>query len=179
MWKRIAIATPLIILALSIVFAESYRAANNHGPRSNGETLQLMGYNYNRQLVQLSVTLWNIGDKPITIKQVFYDDMNLTKGLIGSAVDHTVIAKDSGQKHEGIIATNDLIFAAADQWNMDTIGPNSPIIQPKGIASLFLGVTANDSGSRHLLRIIAEGEQHEFTLEFRSDEKTVSTHTKE
>lgn len=165
-WRRIAIATPLTILALSIVFAETYREPSNPGSRSSTQPLQLLGYNYNRQLVQLSVTLWNKGDKPVTIREVIYHDLKLTKGLIGSAIDHTILAKGAGYTPESVIPTNDLIFAAADHWNMDTVGPSSPIIQPNGIATLYLGVTSTNSGSKHLLQIVAVGEEYVFTIEF-------------
>ena len=161
-WRKMVLATPLIILAVGILLAENYRQASNLGPST--QTLHIVGYSYNRHLVQLSVTLWNKGDESLIISGVIYDDVRLSMGLIGPAIDHAFVG--AGNNPGSAIPANDLIFAAADHWNMDTMGPGTPVIQPNGIATLYLGVTSTDPGSKHLLQIVTVGQEYVFTLEF-------------
>ena len=167
--ERIILAVPLIILALSVGLAETYRGATIPATPPNAEMLQLLGYNYNRQLTQLSVTLWNRGENPVTLREVFYDEVKLSRGLIGMAVDHAVLAMNPSYAPKSVAPTNALVFAAADHWNMDVTGTGDSIIQSKGVATLYLGVTSTDAGTKHLLRIVAEAGRYVFTLEFRGE----------
>ena len=166
--RGVFLAAPLFVLVVSVAIAENYRGANDSRTESETQAPKLLGYNYNRQLVQLSVTLQNQGTKPLTISGVVYDNVTLAKGLVGVAIDHN-LASDVGQSSKNIKPTNELIFAAADHWNMDTLGSDSPIVQPNGIATLYLGVTSTHRDSSHLLRIITSEAEYGFALEFKGD----------
>lgn len=164
--RILIIATPLIILSLSIALHVGYLEATK--PAAEAQSLQLLGYTYNRQMVQLSVTLWNTGRRPLTISGVIYDGVELTRGLVGAPIDAN-LAGTAQQRSEGILSSKELVFAAAGHWNMDTGGPRSPSVQPMGVVTLYLGITSTDVGSRYTLRIVADGREYAFTLEFQGE----------
>jgi hypothetical protein len=111
--------------------------------------LELMGYNFDKDLTQASVTLWYRGDSLASISQVIYDGEVLAEGLRASSYQQP---------------SNDLIFAAAGHWNLDTGGPVGSSIQPNTVVVLYLGVATPVPGSQHTLEVIIGGQAFNFTL---------------
>lgn len=149
-WKTILVTLLMILFVASAATARSYHAANGINSIAGSQTLELLGYNYDRDADMVSVALWNRGDSPVDFTAVIYDGTKLDKGLTGSTTR---------------LPTNDLIFVAADHWNMDTSGPSRPTMQPNSLATLYLGVPAGKLGSIHTLEIVSTGEAYEFKLE--------------
>lgn len=112
--------------------------------------LQLLGYNYSRDLAQLSVSIWNKGGQSISLTSVIYDGVGLTEGVTGSTQT---------------LSANSLIFPSAGQWNMDTGGPSSPTIEAKSVVTFYLGVGPSAAGSQHTFAIAAGAAQYTFTLQ--------------
>jgi hypothetical protein len=128
--------------------------------------LQLVGYNFNRDLVQVSVTLWNRGTNPLNITAIYFDKVRLIKGTIGSPTDPTIIGSMPVMPTQGnlSITSNDIVFPASYRWNMFTGRGNQPIIQPNGFVTLFLGVSSPTPGSMHTLIVLAGAQEFVFEL---------------
>ncbi len=171
--RKLAVITPLMIVALFIALTQiqivplwlaNHRSSlESSGPDVAG--LQLVGYNYNKDLAQVSVSLWNKGDSPLVITTVYYDDAKLVKGVIGSPADNTTPNMATAHSHgNSSISSNDIIFPSSNHWNMFTGGGIVPVIEPNAIVMLYLGVTAETQSSNHSLTIVAGTEQYVFEL---------------
>jgi hypothetical protein len=169
--KHLAVITPLILLVIMVAFTQTQIVPIwLTGHRSSLESslpdvsgLQLVGYNFNRDLVQVSVTLWNRGTSPLNITAIYFDNVKLIKGTVGSPTDPTII----GSKPQGnlSITSNDIVFPAAYRWNMFNAAGNQPIIQPNGFVSLYLGVSSPVPGSVHTMIILAGAQEFIFELQ--------------
>lgn len=163
--KKLAIVTPLILLLIVVTFSQvqivpQWLVIQQTGPavaNTKSGTLQVLGYNYNRDLVQISVTLWNRGSAQINITGVSYDGLALKRGTVGSPNDLL--------NGSATLTPNDIIFAATDHWNMYTQGPTVPLMRPNGIATLYLGVSSTTPGLTHTLVVISGVQQYVFELE--------------
>jgi hypothetical protein len=111
--------------------------------------LQLMGYNFDKDLTQTSVTLWYKGGAPLSVSAVSFDGVPLKPGLSGAA---------------RLTSTNEMIFASAGAWNLDT-GGSSSVVQPNTILTLYLGVSSVSAGMSHSLQMTAGGQTYTFALE--------------
>lgn len=149
-WKTILVTLLTILFVASAAVARSYHAANGIDQTAGSQTLEMLGYNYDRDADMVSVALWNRGDARVDFTAVIYDGTKLSRGLTGSTIT---------------LPTNDLIFVAADHWNMDTGGPSRPTMQPNSIATFYLGVPAGKPSSMHTLVIVSPGEAYEFKLQ--------------
>lgn len=169
--KHLAVVTPLVLLVIMVAFAQTQITAvwlTNH--RSSLETslpnasgLQLVGYNFNRDLVQVSVTLWNRGSSPLSITAVYFDNLRLIKGIVGAPTDPTILGYTLPANVS--LTSNDIAFPASYHWNMFTAGGTLPIIQPNGFVSLYLGVSSPILGSTHTLIVLAGAQQFVFELQ--------------
>ena len=165
--RKYLVLVPIVVLALMMLFNQGFllspwlqeRKMSNESDFCP-QTLCLVEYNYNRDLVQVSVTLYNAGSKPLTITDVFYDGNRLTEGFVGAPNDPTIMSLPGPA-----ISANDIIFAAPSQWNMNTEGPTTPTILPGGIATLYLGVATFNTGSPHILKIAVQGGSYAFVIE--------------
>jgi hypothetical protein len=168
--KQLALITPLILLVIMVGFTQTrivpiwltdHRSSLESSlPDVSG--LQLVGYNFNRDLVQVSVTLWNRGTSPLNITAIYFDNVKLIKGIVGSPTDPTIMG--SAAQGNLSITSNDIVFPASYRWNMFTGGGIIPIIQPNGFVTLFLGVTSTTPGSTHALLVVAGAQQYVFEL---------------
>lgn len=173
--KKLAAITPLVLLAIVIVFAQAFvvprwiaiqeTAPTSWGPEVKG--LQLLGYNYNRDLAEMSIAFWNRGSQAINITGVSYDGTLLAMGNVGSPNDLTF--KGNTLIHDSMtmnstITPNEIIFPASDHWNMFTHGPSVPRMDPNGMATLYLGVSSANLGTAHTLIIEAGIQQYVFRL---------------
>lgn len=181
--KRLAIITPLVLLVILVTFTQvlivpRWLPIHKTGPAAaqpRAGDLQIMEYNYNKDLVQISVALWNRGGAPLTITGISYDGLTLVRGTVGSpndliALDNTpsmpgMMLRGTSGNSSGYLTSNDIIFPASDHWNMDTAGASAPTIEPNGIATLYLGVTSTTPGSTHALEIIVGAQHYLFELE--------------
>jgi hypothetical protein len=169
--KHLAVITPLILLVIMVAFTQTqivpiwlstHRSTLESAlPEASG--LQLVGYNFNRDLVQVSVTLWNRGTNPLNITSVYFDKLKLIKGTVGSPTDPTI----TGTNPEGnlTVTANDIVFPAAYHWNMYTAAGNQPIIQPNGFVTFYLGISSPLPGSVHTLIVLAGTQQFVFELQ--------------
>jgi hypothetical protein len=167
--KHLAVATPLILLVIMVAFTQSQivptwlstHRSTLETPQPEELGLQLVGYNFNRDLVQVSVTLWNRGTSPLNITSVYFDKLKLIRGTVGSPTDPTIV----GAEPEGnlTITADDIVFPAAYHWNMYTAAGNQPMIQPNGFATLYLGISS-PPGSVHTLIVLADSQQFTFEL---------------
>jgi len=156
--KHIALV-PLLVLAIMILVTQGFFVGPwvQERKMSNEvdfcpQTLCLVAYNYNRDVITVSATLYNAGTKPLTITNVFYDGSMLTQGFVGSPNDPTIVSLPGPP-----VSANDIIFPALGQWNMNTEGPTTPTILAGDIATLYLGVTTFNTGSAHILKIVVQG----------------------
>ena len=168
--KQLAIITPLILLIIMMAFTQTQIVPiwlSNH--KSSLESslpdvsgLQLVGYNFNRDLVQVSVTLWNKGSNPLDITAIYYDNIRLIKGVVGSPTDPTIL----GYTPQGnsTVTSTDIVFPASYHWNMFTGGGTLPIILPNGFVTLYLGVSSPMPGITHTLLLIAGTQEYVFEL---------------
>jgi hypothetical protein len=169
--KHLAVITPLILLVIMVAFTQTQIVPIwLTGHRSSLESslpdvsgLQLVGYNFNRDLVQVSVTLWNKGSNPVDIAAIYFDNVRLTRGVIGAPTDPTILGYS--QQANSSITSNDIVFPASYHWNMFTGGGNLPIIQPNGFVTLFLGVSSPTPGSMHTLIVLAGAQEFVFELQ--------------
>lgn len=158
--------TPIVVLALMMLFTQAFfldpwvqeRKMSNEVDFCP-QTLCLVDYNYNRDQIQASVTLYNAGSKPLTITNVFYDGKRLTEGFVGAPNDPTIMPLPGPA-----VSANDIIFPVPNQWNMNTEGPTTPTILPGGIATLYLGVATFNTGSPHILKIVVQGASFAFVI---------------
>ena len=165
--RKYLVLAPIVVLALMMLFTQGFflspwlqeRKMSNESDFCP-QTLCLVNYNYNRDLIQASITLYNAGTEPLTITDVFYDGSRLTEGFVGSPNDPTIMPLPGPT-----ISANDIIFPAASQWNMNTEGPTTPTILPGGIATLYLGVATFNTGSPHILKIVVQGGSYAFIIE--------------
>ena len=165
--QRYLVLAPIVILILIVIFTQGFlvgpwvqqRKMSNEADFCP-QTLCIVNYNYNRDLIQVSITLYNSGTLPLTIADVFYDGNRLTEGLVGSPNDPTIVALPGPA-----VSASDIIFPAPGQWNMNTEGPTTPTILPGGIATLYLGVSTFQPGSPHILKLNVEGGSYAFILE--------------
>ena len=164
--RRYIVIVPLIVLVLMIMFTQVFLVGPWVQERKLSNevdfcptTLCIVQYNYNRDLVQASVTLYNAGSKPLTITDLFYDGNRLTEGVVGAPNDPTIVSLPGPA-----ISANDIIFPAPGQWNMNTEGPTTPTILPGGIATLYLGVSTFNTGSPHILKIVVQGGSYAFVI---------------
>jgi hypothetical protein len=173
--RKLAAITPLVLLLIIVVFAQLFvvprwvavqeTAPTSWGPNVSG--LQLLGYNYNRDLVEISVAFWNRGSQSLTIAGVSYDGVPLTMGKVGSPNDLMFAGNSLNVdpvKMNSTITPNEIIFPASDHWNMYTYGPTVPKMEANGMATLYLGVTSVTPGTTHTLVIEAGGQQYVFQL---------------
>jgi hypothetical protein len=168
--KQLAVIVPLVLLVIMIAFTQTqivpiwltaHRSSLESSlPEVSG--LQLVGYNFNRDLVQISVTLWNRASNPLEITAIYFDNIRLIRGIVGSPTDPTILGY-TPQGNASITST-DIVFPASYHWNMFTSGGTSPIIQPNGFVSLYLGVSSPASGASHTLLVIAGAQQYVFEL---------------
>jgi len=165
--RKYFVLTPIVVLALMMLFTQGFllspwlqeRKMSNESDFCP-QTLCLVNYNYNRDLVQASVTLLNTGANPLTITDVFYDGNRLSQGLVGSPNDPTIMPLSGPNT-----SASDIIFPASGQWNMNTEGPTTPTILPGGLATLYLGVSTFNPGSTHILKIVVQGGSYAFIIE--------------
>jgi hypothetical protein len=165
--RKYLVLAPIVVLALMMLFTQGFflspwlqeRKMSNESDFCP-QTLCLVNYNYNRDLIQASVTLYNAGTEPLTITDVFYDGNRLMEGFVGSPNDPTIMPLPGPT-----ISANDIIFPAASQWNMNTEGPTTPTILPGGIATLYLGVATFNTGSPHILKVVVQGGSYAFIIE--------------
>ena len=164
--RRFIVIAPLIVLVLMILFAQVFLVGPWIQERKTSNevdfcptTLCIVQYNYNRDLVQASVTLYNAGTTPLTITDLFYDGNRLTESVVGAPNDPTIMPLPGPA-----ISANDIIFPAPGQWNMNTEGPTTPTILPGGIATLYLGVSTFSTGSPHILKIVVQGGSYAFVI---------------
>jgi hypothetical protein len=168
--KHLAVITPLILLVIMVAFTQTQIVPiwlNIH--KSSLETslrdasgLQLVGYNFNRDLVQVSVTLWNKGSNPVDITAIYYDNVRLTRGVVGAPTDPTIIGYS--EQTNSSITSNDIIFPDSYHWNMYTYGGSVPVIQPNGFVTLYLGVSSNVPGTNHTLIVLTANQEYVFDL---------------
>jgi hypothetical protein len=168
--KHLAVITPLILLVIMVAFTQtqivpiwlaSHRSTLESAlPEVSG--LKLVGYNFNRDLVQVSVTLWYKGSSPLEITAIYYDNMRLIKGIVGSPTDPTIL----GYTPQGNLSinSNDIIFPASEHWNMFTGGATMPVIQPNGFVTIYLGISSSP-GSTHTLTVVAGTQEYAFKLQ--------------
>ncbi len=151
--KKLAIITPLVILVIMISFAQlfiipywmtahKFPTTGTAAVSGSGDLLML-GYNYNKDLATLSATFWNKGGASMIITRVSFDGSVLIMGTVGSPTDltHTV----------NVVTANDIVFPAANHWNMFTGGPTTPLMEASSIATFYLGVGTTDAGSHSLV----------------------------
>lgn len=167
--RKYLVFTPIVVLILMILFTQGFFLSPWLQERKTSnevdfcpQTLCLVNYNFNRDLIQASVTLYNSGSTPLTIIDVFYDGKMLMEGLVGSPNDPTIMTLPGP-----VTSASDIIFPAAGQWNMNTEGPTTPTILPGGIATLYLGVSTFQPGSQHILKIDVQGGSYAFIIESR------------
>jgi hypothetical protein len=110
--------------------------------------VQLMGYNFDKDLTQASVTLWYRGSASMTISDVALNGTSLKEGV--STLTQTG-------------STNDVVFASASSWNLDN-GNSGSTVQPNTIIMLYLGVGSPAAGSAYVLQVTAGGQTYTFTL---------------
>ena len=165
--RKYAILAPIVVLALMTLITQGFLLGPWVQQRKMSnivdfcpQTLCLVEYNYNRDLVEASVTLYNAGAEPLTITGVFYDGIRLTEGFVGAPNDPTIMPLPGPA-----VSANDIIFPAPSQWNMNTEGPTTPTILPGGIATLYLGVDTFNTGSPHILKIDVQGGSYSFVIE--------------
>lgn len=165
--RKYLVLTPIIVLVIMMLFTQGFLLTPwLHERKMSNEsdfcpqTLCLVNYNYNRDLIQASVTLYNTGTNPLTITDVFYDGNRLSQGLVGSPNDPTIMPLSGPNT-----SASDIIFPAAGQWNMNTEGPTTPTILPGGLATLYLGVSTFNPGSPHILKINVQGGSYAFIVE--------------
>ena len=169
--KHLAVITPIILLVIMVAFTQtqivpiwlgSHRSTlESTLPEASG--LQLVGYNFNRDLVQVSVTLWNRGTNPLNITAVYFDKLRLIKGTVGSPTDPTIIgAEPTGNL---TITANDIVFPAAYHWNMYNTAGTQATIQPNGFVTLYLGVSSPEPGSVHTVVVLAGAQEFVFQLQ--------------
>ena len=165
--RKYVILAPIVVLAFTMLITQGFLVGPWVQQRKTSnivdfcpQTLCVVEYNYNRDLVQASVTLYNAGTEPVTITDVFYDGIRLTKGFVGAPNDPTIIPLPGPA-----VSANDIIFPAPNQWNMNTEGPTTPTILAGGIATLYLGVATFNIGSPHVLKIDVEGGSYSFVIE--------------
>ncbi len=165
--RKYIVLAPIVVLALMMLFTQGFFLSPWLQERKMSseadfcpQTLCLVNYNYNRDLIQASVTLYNAGTEPLTIKDVYYDGNRLTEGFVGSPNDPTIMPLPGPS-----VDSNDIIFPAVSQWNMNTEGPTTPTILPGGIATLYLGVATFNTGSPHILKIVVQGGSYAFIIE--------------
>jgi hypothetical protein len=167
--RKYLVLTPIVVLVVMMLFTQAFvlgpwlqqRKMSNEVDFCP-QTLCLVDYNYNRDQIQASVTLYNAGSKPLTITGVFYDGKRLTEGFVGAPNDPTIMPLPGPA-----ISANDIIFPVPNQWNMNTEGPTTPTILPGGIATLYLGVATFNTGSPHILKIDVQGASYAFVIESR------------
>ena len=167
--RKYLVLTPIVVLVLMMLLTQGFLLSPWIQERKMTnevefcpQTLCIVNYNYNRDQIQASVTLYNSGTMPLTITEVFYDGNMLTEGLVGSPNDPTIMPLPGPA-----ISASDIIFPAAGQWNMNTDGPTTPTILSGGIATLYLGVSTFQPGSPHILKIDAQGGSYAFVIESR------------
>ena len=163
------VLTPIVVLVMMMLFTQGLLLGPwvQERKMSNEvdfcpQTLCLVDYNYNRDQIQASVTLYNAGSKPLTITDVYYDGKRLTEGFVGAPNDPTIMPLPGPA-----ISANDIIFPVPNQWNMNTDGPTTPTILPGGIATLYLGVATFNTGTPHILKIVVQGGSYAFVIESR------------
>ena len=163
--KQLAVVTPLILLVMMVAFTQTQIVPTwQTGHRSSLESslpdvsgLQLVGYNFNRDLVQVSVTLWNKGTSPIDIAAIYFDNVRLTKGVVGAPTDPTILGYSLPANSS--LTSNDIAFPASYHWNMFTYAGTVPVIQPNGFVSLYLGVSSNSPGTTHTMIVLTTSNQ--------------------
>jgi hypothetical protein len=169
--KHLALVTPLILLAIMVAFTQTQivpmwlatHRSSLETPLPRESNLQLVGYNFNRNLVQVSVTLWNKGSNTLNITAIYFDNLKLLIGTIGWPTDPTII----GPVAQGntTMTSNDIVFPAAYHWNMLNPAGTQPSIQKDGFITLYLGVTSFVPGSVHTLIVVAGSQQFAFELQ--------------
>ncbi len=168
--KQLAVITPLILLVIMVAFTQTQIVpiwlADHRSTLESSLTsvsgLQLVGYNFNRDLVQVSVTLWNKNPNPLQVVAIYYDNVRLTKGVVGASTDPTILGYSTSTNSS--ITANDIIFPASYHWNMFTYAGTVPVIQPNGFATLYLGVSSYAPGTTHTLTVVSDNQEFTFDL---------------
>jgi hypothetical protein len=149
--NKLAIITPLVILFMLIGFAQvvilPHWTIDHKFPAGGSGTsdLLMLGYNYNRDLATLSFTLWDKGSTATNITGVSYDGSSLIMGNVGSPTDLT--------SANNTVSANEIVFPAANHWNMFTGGPTTPVMEPSSIATFYLGIGQTSAGPSHTLTV--------------------------
>jgi hypothetical protein len=169
--KHLALITPLILLAIMIAFTQTQivpiwlasHRSSLETPLPHASDLQLVGYNFNRDLVQVSVTLWNRSPHALNITAIYFDNLKLLEGTIGWPTDPTIVGP--GASGNSSTTSNDIVFPAAYHWNMLNPSGTQPDIQQNGFITLYLGVSSFVPGSMHTLTVTAGTQQFVFELQ--------------
>jgi hypothetical protein len=169
--KHLAVITPLILLVIMIAFTQTQivpiwlatHRSSLETPLPHASGLQLVGYNFNRDLVQVSVTLWNRGSNTLNVTAIYFDNLKLLKGTIGWPKDPTIVGPAT--LGNNTTTSNDIVFPAAYHWNMLNPAGTQPTIQQNGFITLYLGVSSFVPGSIHTLIVLAGNQQFVFELQ--------------
>lgn len=171
--SKLVIVLPLVVLLTAIVISQTYITNGLPGRFSSigraaiaepdAPELQLMGYNYNRQLLMLSLTLYNAGSTQLTILNLTYDGHALARGEIGGRLPQYSGGTNSSGSLCLVPTSNDLIFPQSNYWNIDTGGLCTPTIIPSGYAQLFIGVSPT-SQTEHTLQVWTQQGTFNFAL---------------
>jgi hypothetical protein len=177
---KILVALPLMFLLVAVVAVQTYNTGTLPGRLANiaempityahnrlegillmmknsllerrASGLQLMGYNYARDLVQLSVTFRNVGPSPLDLTEVRYDGTTLTKGYVVTSSSTSITG---------------IVFAQANHWNLDTGGSSGGFIAPGAVVTLYLGVAHDSRSATHRLVLVCGGQEYAFDLVYR------------
>jgi hypothetical protein len=169
--KHLAVITPLILLAIMVAFTQTQivpiwlatHRSSLETPLPHSPDLQLVGYNFNRDLVQVSVTLWNRSPNTLNVTAIYFDNLKLLEGTIGWPRDPTIVGPETIEN--STVNPNDIVFPAAYHWNMLNPAGTQPAIQQNGFITLYLGVTSFVPGSIHTLIVLAGSQQFVFELQ--------------
>ncbi len=170
--KKLAVVTPFLLLTILVAFTQTqivpYWIVNHksslESPLPAAGGLQLLGYNFNRDLAQVSVTLWDKGSGTIAVTAVYFDNVKLIEGVVGAPTDLMIPSYPATQGNSSL-TSNDITFPVNAHWNMLTEGSTLPVMQPNDILTLYLGVSATVAGSTHTLMVVAGTQAFEFQLQ--------------
>lgn len=158
-YKKALLVVPLLFLFLAIAFNQNYLAAND--PPA-AQDLQLVGFvnglNYESGI---PLTLSNVGNNQVTIRNVTYDGHPLTQGRIGGTFP--MFAPIQNDSSLCLVSTYDLVFPQSNHWDMDTGGLCTTSIPPGGVATIYLGVFS-DTNSSHIVTIATQEGSYSFII---------------
>jgi hypothetical protein len=137
----ISILITIILITISQILAEIIN------PQQEG--LTMIGYHFNTN-GWLSITLQNNEKISLTITHVYFDENELSKGIIGYTIPLGGIYISNTSKNILNIPTNDIIFPPYGYYN---IRQDSQFILPKTIITLYADVGPQQNNSNHTLVI--------------------------